>query len=250
VTQTPGLSIVKRANHTSVDAVGETIIYTFTVTNTGNVTLTSVSVDDSQVSPAVSLATGPTCASLASPNASCSGSTATLKSGQVATFTATYITTQADLDHGSVEDSASATGDPPSGPPTTTPTPSTVTVPVRQNPSITILTTAGLAYYSKAGEVIPYAFLVTNTGNVTLHGVSVTSELVGLSHITCPTTTLAPNHNMTCTATYQTTKANVKKGSVANVATASGHSPTDSRVKSRPSGVVVPAIRKTVPVTG
>jgi hypothetical protein len=121
---------------------------------------------------------------------------------------------------------------------------------VTQTPSITITTNSGLAFYTKAGETIPYTFLVTNTGNVTLNGVVVQSSLVGLSKISCPTHTLAPTGSMTCTATYTTTSQNVKSGSVVNSATATGNPPAGSHVKSLPSGVVVPAIHKKVPVTG
>ena len=45
-TQEPALTIVKSSTTTSVTAVGQTVPYTFTVTNTGNVTMTDVAVTD------------------------------------------------------------------------------------------------------------------------------------------------------------------------------------------------------------
>ncbi len=73
-------------------------------------------VTDTQTPPAGALATGPTCQTLASPTGTCTGSSTPLAVGQSATFIATYTVTQADLDHGSINDSATATGTPPTGP--------------------------------------------------------------------------------------------------------------------------------------
>ena len=132
----PAVSLVKSVASTGpYDAVGQVISYQFVATNTGNVTLTSVGVSDTQTAPAGSLTSGPTCQSLSSPTGTCSGSTTTLVSGQSATFTATYTITQADLDNGSVNDSATASGTPPTGSPVTS-TPSTATVTTTSAPAI------------------------------------------------------------------------------------------------------------------
>jgi len=50
---------------------------------------------------------------------------------------------------------------------------------------------------SAVGDVITYSFVVTNTGNVTLHNVTVTDTQIApavalTSGPTCPTSTLAP----------------------------------------------------------
>ncbi len=111
--------------------------YHFTVMNTGNVTLTNVHVTDTQTPPAGALTSGPTCQSLATPTGTCTGSSTSLAPGQSATFVATYTVTQADLNNGSINDSATATGTPPSGPATTS-LPSTASVPVTESPALTI----------------------------------------------------------------------------------------------------------------
>ncbi len=79
--------------------VGETISYSFSVRNTGSVTLTNVTIAD----PAVAVAGGPI-ASLAPTVA------------DTTTFTATYTLVAADLIVGSVTNSAVASAFPPSGP--------------------------------------------------------------------------------------------------------------------------------------
>ena len=80
--------------------VGDTIDYTFIVTNTGNVPLTSVGVNDPKVG-AVSCPAGP------------------LAPGAQRTCTATYMLTQADVNAGVVDNTATASGTPPTGPPVT-----------------------------------------------------------------------------------------------------------------------------------
>jgi len=115
--QTPALTLDKTGtlndqNGNGLIDLGETITYSFLVTNTGNVTMTNVTVDDPLLANAgVSLDQGPQ----------------TLAPGASFTFTATYTPVQADIDAGKVENTATGTGNPPSGPPTTSP-PDTVTV--------------------------------------------------------------------------------------------------------------------------
>ena len=45
-TRSPSISVVKSAAPLTVSAAGDTVAYSFCVTNTGNVTLTSVGVTD------------------------------------------------------------------------------------------------------------------------------------------------------------------------------------------------------------
>ena len=173
-TNTPAtLSISKATTTTSVTNVGDTINYPYTVTNTGPVSLTNVSVADNPIAPAGALTTGPTCTGLTNPTASCtSTSSTTLAAGQTATFSATYKVTQADLNNGSVNDTSTATGTPPGGG-TITGTSNQVTVPANQNTGLTITKTPSPTSVSTLGAPVTYTFVVTNTSNVTLNGVSV-----------------------------------------------------------------------------
>ena len=59
---------------------------------------------------------------------------------------------------------------------------------------------------------------MTNEGNVTLTGITVTDPKV--SPISCPATTLAVGASMTCTGSYAVTQADIDAGFVYNLATA------------------------------
>ena len=83
--------------------------------------------------------------------------------------------------------------------------------------------------YADVGETISYTFTVTNEGNEILTNVTVTDLLSGLSTISCPATTLAVGTDMTCTATYAITQADIDAGEVENIASAdSDESPEDT----------------------
>ena len=76
VTQSASLSIVKSATPTTVTAANQSVSYSFTVTNSGNVTLTGVGVTDVPTAPAGVVTA--TCQSLSGPTGTCSGTTTTL----------------------------------------------------------------------------------------------------------------------------------------------------------------------------
>ena len=253
---TSSLSITKSATPTTVTTVGQTVTYHYTVMNTGQTPLTSVHVTDTQQTPASGLTSGPTCQSLSTPTGTCSGASTSLAVGQSASFTATYTVTQADLDHGSINDSATATGTPPSGPDVTSP-PSTATVTATQSPALSIVKSAVPASVSTLGQTVTYTFAVKNTGNVDLSAVHVTDTQQPpagslASGPTCqslssPTgtcsgssTSLAPGQSASFTATYTVTQADLDHGSINDSATATGTPPTGPAVTSPPSTASVP----------
>jgi uncharacterized repeat protein (TIGR01451 family)/fimbrial isopeptide formation D2 family protein len=222
----PAITIDKTGTLNDADGdglidLGETISYAFLVENTGNVTLTNVTVND----PLVTVNEGPQ----------------TLAPGGSFTFTATYTPTQADIDAGQVENTATGTGTPPSGPPVDSP-PDTVTVPPDETPGLTIDKTGTLNDADgdgliDLGETISYAFLVENTGNVTLTNVTVNDPLVTVNE---GPQTLAPGGSFTFTATYTPTQADIDAGSVENTATGTGTPPSGPPVDSPPDTVTVP----------
>ena len=100
-----------------------------------------------------------------------------------------------------------------------------MTVPATQTPAISVVKSASITSFSAPGTPVTYSYRVTNAGNVTLHSVSVTDPMSGLSAVTCTSSTLAPGASETCTATYTTTQANVDNGSISNTGTARGLPP-------------------------
>ncbi|KAA9376116.1 DUF11 domain-containing protein [Microbispora cellulosiformans] len=232
-TAAPGLSLLKTAFPTTVFVAGRTVVYSFAIVNTGDVTLTGVTVADTAFS-----GTG------TPPVITCP--VTTLAPDESTTCTGTYTATQADIDAGSIVNTAVATGTPPTGPAVSS-NPSTATVNTPPDPQVALLKTASPSTVTAAGQTVTYSYLVTNTGNTTLTGVSAVDTAFSGSGtppvITCPVTTLVPTASTTCTGTYTVTQADIDAGSVVNTATASGTPPTGPAVTSSPSTATVNAPR-------
>ncbi|MFJ4668380.1 DUF7507 domain-containing protein [Kitasatospora purpeofusca] len=203
------LSIVKKATEKQFTAAGQTIHYTYTVTNTGAQALTNLALTDN----------GP-----GRPTVTCP--VTSLAPGASTTCTATYTTTAADVRTGKVTDTAKATATTPDGR-TVTKTSNTVTVPFA---GLAVTKAVQETAFSAAGQKLHYTFTVTNTGNTTLANVAVTDNGPGSPTVTCPVTSLAPGASTTCTATYTTTAADVKAGKVTDTAKATATTPDGTKV--------------------
>ncbi|MCL2782363.1 MAG: hypothetical protein FWD80_00080, partial [Propionibacteriaceae bacterium] len=221
-----GLSMKKIAsgedgNPVSKLVAGDTINYSFVVTNSGNVTISSVSINDTDFTGTGTI-TGIVCPSTA------------LAPGKSMTCTASYVITQDDVDAGTLSNTATATGTPPDPdqPPVDSP-PDTVTVPSDPEPSLSLNKTGALAAGATgvAGDIVEYAFTATNTGNTTLENVSISDQMVGLSNITYTWPSaegvLTPGQQVTATATYTLTQKDVDAGGVHNLAIVTDTTPPD-----------------------
>ncbi len=210
--EAPALSLVKSAgavvdaNSSGRQDAGDTVPYTFTVTNTGNTVLQGVAVTDPKI-----------------PSVACS--TTTLAVGASATCTGSYTLTQADVEAGSVPNTATVNAQSPNG--TAASATASTTRSVTRTPAITLAKTAGTledvdGNGPDVGDTIPYTFTITNSGNVALATTRVDDAKVG--SVSCPTGSLAPGATRSCTATYTLTQADVDAGRVVNTATATGTS--------------------------
>ncbi|WP_370627636.1 Ig-like domain-containing protein [Algoriphagus sp. NBT04N3] len=238
-TQSPSMSLEKDGvfvdeNEDGQAQVGETISYTFKVTNTGNVTLSNIVLEDDKVTvsggPITSLAPG---------------------ASDATTFTASYVLTQEDIDAGKVLNLAVARGEAPGGDPndpsddvtaeSTDPTPVSADERDPECPTCTVTILPREASMSlekdgvfvdenedgqaQVGETISYTFKVTNTGNVTLSNIVLEDDKVTVSG--GPITSLAPGASdaTTFTASYVLTQEDIDAGKVLNLAVARGEAP-------------------------
>ncbi|MCB1554849.1 MAG: DUF11 domain-containing protein [Xanthomonadales bacterium] len=216
----PSLTVVKSAGAPSGNTAGSTISYSFLVTNTGNVTLTGIVINDAQLDAA----------------ASCP--LTTLNPGETTTCTGVHTITQTEVNAGTSDNTATASGTPPVGAPVTSP-PSTTNTPIAAAPSLTVVKSAGAPSGNTAGSTIAYSFLVTNTGNVTLTGIVINDAQLDAA-ASCPLTTLNPGETTTCTGVHTITQTEVNAGTSDNTATASGTPPVGAPVTSPPSTTNTP----------
>lgn len=207
----PAIELTKTRSGTgTLSQVGEVVTWNLVATNTGDVELADVTIDDPLVG------SSQPCGTLA-PQATC-------------TWTVTYTLQQADVDAARVINEATVTG---------TYEDSTVTdeadstVPVNQLPNIGLQKRAEYMDPPKAGEVVTYRLVSTNSGNVTLSNVTITDALVGLAPLSCDKAapvTLSPGETLTCTTSYTLSQNDIDTGELINNATTKGLSPRQQEV--------------------
>jgi uncharacterized repeat protein (TIGR01451 family)/LPXTG-motif cell wall-anchored protein len=200
---------------------GETISYSFVVTNNGNVTLLNVSLDD--LVGHVTVAGGPI---------------ASLVPGEsdLTTFTASYVLTQDDIDAGTFYNQAQACGTDPNG--------SEICddddheEPLPQNPSIGVVKDVDPTTITggQATEVT-WTITVTNTGNVTLHDVVVTDALVATCDLIIGDLPVGGSSTHSCKSTHT---PDVPTWSFTNVAIANGVGPLGTAVTAQDDATVIP----------
>jgi uncharacterized repeat protein (TIGR01451 family) len=218
VTKLPSLFIDKTTTATSFDKTTDTLSYSYSIKNTGNVTLNNVVLADDKI---------------VLPNTiSCPASPINLIPNATIICSATYQVKQADIDAGGVTNQATVT----SGATTAT---DQVFVPSIKSPSATTDKTArpfSPAQYV-VGFTVTYDYVITNTGNTTLTGsISVADSRIAPANLTCGAGPIAPGGTLACVGTYVVTSNDVEIGSVTNLAT------------STIGGTSAPQVSATIPV--
>jgi hypothetical protein len=214
---------------------GDTLTYTFHVTNTGNVPVVDVNVTETKFTGSGELSV-----------ITCDATT--LAVGASTDCTATDVVTAQDVTAGQVDNTAVARGtqadpDDPAKPadgakPVVSP-PSSADVRATVTPTAAIRLTKSVDKTTvKAGDRVTYTFHVANTGNVDLTGVNVKDTKFSgsgeLSAVDCPATNVPVGKAIDCTATYTITDQDIVAGGVTNTATAYADG-TDKPVESGPS---------------
>ncbi len=214
----PALTVGKAVSDASGDGVArlaETLTYTYTVTNTGNVLLTSTDITDQFTRGGTGPATAITCQQAqVAPQSSIS-------------CTQTYTVVQADLDAGSIDNTA--VGHAMYGSVPVDSAPASATIRTDSRGALTLTKKADTPVdvngngVTDPGDTVSYTFIVTNTGTVTLTGVAIVDPLLSGAgvNITCAQMTLAPGATTTCRSTAYTIRA---AGTLTNTATATGNS--------------------------
>ncbi|PRP65610.1 DUF7507 domain-containing protein [Nonlabens agnitus] len=197
--------------------LGETISYSFTVTNTGATTLTDITITDPLLDGANGTLTGGPIASLA-PGAV-----------DTTTFSGSYTIQQSDIDAGTVTNQALATGTNPDGDDVTdtsddpnNPTdedpdgdgdpddPTDTDLP-NNNGSFSILKAADQTTFTQVGDVLTFSITVTNTGDQTLSNLVLTDDNADPGTlIPSSFASIAPGESVTAVASHTITEADVR----------------------------------------
>ncbi|MDI5949799.1 DUF7507 domain-containing protein [Flavobacterium yafengii] len=218
LTPSPSIALVKVGAVGGNGVIGNVITYTFTVTNTGNTSLSNIMIND-VLTGSVNLAVSPS----------------TLIPNATGTATATYTIQQIDVDSGKVTNSATVTGTTPTNGTVTDTSGTTITNDIPTETTLTpspsiALVKVGAVGGTGVGNVITYTFTVTNAGNTTLSNIVVNDALTGSVNLAVSPSTLTPNTTGTATATYVIKQSDVDAGKVTNSATVTGTTPTNGTV--------------------
>ena len=202
--------------------VGGNVYYKFMVYNGGDLPLTGISVSD------------PTLAATSADPATCIWSTS-LAPGDTNVCVKGPIAAVS----GSHPNTATAMGNHATG--STTSSPSTATYATTR---LSIFKDAVERYFTTAGDILNYSYLVTNSGFAPLLGPVIVADDKSADE-TCPAVStvgdfddyLDPGESITCTATYSVQPADVTAGFVTNLASASAGG-TTSNLASKTVNVV------------
>ncbi|WP_196889934.1 gliding motility-associated C-terminal domain-containing protein, partial [Aureivirga sp. CE67] len=264
--QLPSLEVVKVISEINNEDdgilnAGDEIVYTITVLNNGNVTLSNINTVDT-IEDFNGNQTVLDLTFVSSSDASVEG---TLKVNEIATYTVSYILTQEDVDSGAIKNSVTVTGETPLGEEisdvsdddddtdgnteddkTELVIPDTVSL---DEPSLDVEKTAEIQDNGDGklgvGDTIVYTISVENIGNVTLGNITIEDIFTNALGETLTLTsepefldaTLGSTEGIIqvgeiaiYTATYIITQEDVDVGGVNNVAIASGETPNGTSV--------------------
>ncbi len=166
-----GLSITKTPTPEVITGPGQEVVYSFVVTNISDARIDDVEVTDIQQAPAGALTSGPTCPQPA------------LDPSESMTCTATYLATDADVEHGRIDDTASASGVTEDGREVIS-NEADATVLVEPVLTWSLAKSASLGGVLlgdgdtvEPGDVLTYAVAITSEATVDLDGVTVSDDL-------------------------------------------------------------------------
>jgi uncharacterized repeat protein (TIGR01451 family) len=236
IREIPAITLSKSSGVPSVAAgalpgltdAGDTIVYSYTVNNTGNVPIQNVTITDPGPSFNGNAGTGSLSAF--------TPASATIPLGGSQVFTATYTLSQQDVDNSAgitngVSNTASSTGQSVGGV-TANSNNSTAQTTITGGPNIIVTKTASDDTNVPAGVTVTYTYTVTNTGNQTVSNINLTDAHGGSGPMPTPSNetlttdvgatgdstdaavngswdSLAPGDQVTFTANYTVTQNDI-----------------------------------------
>ncbi|HHD78406.1 MAG TPA: DUF11 domain-containing protein, partial [Epsilonproteobacteria bacterium] len=231
IVRNPSMTVDKQVDTANV-TTPSTVNYTITLKNTGNVSLSNVTLNDT-------LANGNT-AVIPVPTGDTDGD-GELDISETWVYTMAYAVTQAEIDAGTDRvNTVSVTTDEISTAQTDTATTTIVQTPmikIQKNAATPTIAQGFDASITDEGDTITYTLDVTNTGNVSLHGVVVSDSIATVSScahtsngdifVNDGTDTLDVGESVICTASYTLTNADLDTGGKDNTATVDAQDPSN-----------------------
>ena len=231
--QAPSHKVTKAVDKTKIEEakIGDELNYTFTYTNTGNVTLHDIEFTDEMLSNAEVTINWDWTTSAAKAEG-------TLFPGETIKGSASYKVTQKDIDNKKVANTIIANAKDPNGDPVP-PTDDTVVTEIKNNPALTLTKNVDKEEIkeAKVGDILTYEFAIKNTGDTTLLAVVINDKLEEIKDLTIDWSSssddatedgvLSPGEEVKGSATYAVTQADINAGEVINTAYATGHTPGD-----------------------
>jgi len=244
----PSLELIKTSAITAPVAAGSVITYSFMLTNDGNVTISNPSMDDAMCQ----VPTGPLSFGVGFVSGDAGVIPQALDVGETWLFQCDYTITQADIDAGTVQNTATAAGQDPSGATTEDDSDSgnagddtgadndPTNTPLPQTPSWEIAKST-VSTPTAVGDTLIYDFVVTNTGNTSINTVTVAdakcvggiaaldvSSDIGSDGVLSPAgfgnSPSAEQWTYSCVS-IPVTQAEIDSGNVVNTVIASGTAP-------------------------
>ena len=205
----------------------DTLVYTFTLQNTGNITISDISLTDDKCSGNPSLV-----------STSDINSDTQLSPGEVWRYTCDSIAvTQAEVDTGNTDNTAIAKGSPARG--TLEDAVDSVSTPIGATPKLRLYKTIEnnvTEFLPPTDTTIPYIFSIRNIWNVTVSNITLNDPILGwdiTSNCTFPVSAsvgLLPEEEATCSSLYTITTDNIADKVVENTATTVGVDPSGAMV--------------------
>ena len=150
------INVIKTSTTTQITMSGQIVAYRLAVSNPGNTTLTGITVSDAKCNAAPVYISGD------------SNNDKKLQTTEIWVYTCSHTVTQAEIDAGgTLINTVIADSD------QTQPTQDILDIPINQIAALKVVKTSTTTQITRTGQIVAYRFTVSNSGNTTLTGITV-----------------------------------------------------------------------------